>query len=112
MIKGLTIEVEVPQDEAEGMTMVITVMAQAIPTFPEGEVDPFKDGHGGRMVFNQEEGAMHHKWEQETQSTGAYRSISIFAVYAETKAITTISATPYNTWLMQYKANKHRATTL
>ena len=111
-IKGLTIEEEVPQDEVEGMTMVITAMAWAILTSPEGEVDPFKGGHGGHMVSNQEEGATHRKREQETQSTGVYCSISIFAVYVETKAIMTINAIPYNTWPMQYKPIKHRATTL
>ena len=112
MIKGLTIEAEAPQDEAEGMTIITMVMAQAIPIFPEGEVDPFQDGHGGRVVINQGEGATLHRLEQETWSTGAYRSIDMFAVYAETKATMTTSATPYNTWLMHYKANKHRAITL
>ena len=112
MIKGLAIEEEVPQDEAEGMTMVITAMARAILTSPEEEVDPFKDGHGGRVVSNQEEGATHCKREQETRSTGVYHSISIYAVYVETKVIMTINAIPYNTWPMQYKPIKHRATTL
>ena len=110
MIKGLTTEAGASQEEAEGTTMAITVMA--IPITLEVEVDPFKDDHGGRMVFNQEEGVMHRKREQETQSTGVYRSISIFVVYAEIKAITTTNAIPYNTWLMLYKANKHRAITL
>ena len=110
MIKGLTIEAEAPQEEEEGMTMVTTVTV--IPTTLEIGVDPSKDAHGGRVVSNQEEEVMYRKREQETQNTGVYRSISIYAVYAETKATTTINVIPYNTWLMLYKANKHRATTL
>ena len=110
MTKGLTTEAGASQEEAEGMTMVITVMA--IPITLEVEVDPFKDDPGGRMVFNQEEGVMHHKREQETLSIEASHSISTFVVYAEIKAIMTTSAIPYNTWLMQYKANKHRVITL
>ena len=110
MIKGLTTEAEAPREEEEGMTMVITVMA--IPTILEIEVDPSKDVHGGHVVFNQEEEVMHRKQEQETRNTGVYRSISIYVVYAETKATTTINVIPYNTWLMLYKANKYRATTL
>ena len=112
MIKGLIIEAEAPPDEAEGMTIIIMVMARAIHIFPEGEVDPFKDSHGGRMVIFQGEGATLHRLEQETQNTGAYCSIDTFAVYAETKVTMTTSAIPYNTWLMHYKANKHRAITL
>ena len=110
MIKGLTTEAEVPQEEEEGMTMVITVMA--IPTILEIEADPSRDVHGGHVVFNQEEEVMHRKREQETRNTRVYRSISIYVVYAETKATTTINVIPYNTWLMLCKANKHRATTL
>ena len=53
MIKGLIIEAEAPQDKAEGMTIIIMVMAWAIHIFPEGEVHPFKDGHGGRVVIIQ-----------------------------------------------------------
>ena len=53
MIKGLTIEAEAPQEEEEGMTMVITVTA--IPTTLEIEVDPSKDVQVGCVVSNQEE---------------------------------------------------------
>ena len=110
MIKGLTTEAGASQEEAEGMTTAIMVMAT--PTTLGVEVDPFKDDLGGHVVINHEEGVMHRKREQETQSTGVYCSINIFAVLAEIKAITTTSAIPYNTWLMQYKANKHRVITL
>ena len=109
MTKGLTIEAEASQEEEEGTTMVIAVMA--IPTILEVEVDPSKDVHGGHVVFNQEEEVMHRKREQETQNTGAYRNIGTYAVYAETKATMTINVIPYNIWLMLYKANEHRATT-
>ena len=110
MIKGLTIEAEAFQEEAEGMITVTTVME--IHTTLEVEVDPSKDVHGGRVAFNQEEEVMHRKREQETQNTGVYRSIGIYAVYAETKATMTINVIPYNTWLMLCKVNKHRAITL
>ena len=110
MIKDLTIEAEAPQEEKEGMTMVTVVTV--IPFTLEIGVDLSKDVHGGHVVFNQEEEVMHRKWEQETQNTGAYHSISIYAVYAETKVTMIINVIPYNTWLMLYKANKDRAITL
>ena len=106
MIKGLTTEAGASQEEAEGMTTAIMVMATPITLGVE--VDPFKDDLGGHVVFNHEEGVMHHKREQETQSIGVYRSINIFVAFAEIKAIMTTSAIPYSTWLMQYKASKHR----
>ena len=110
MIKGLVIEAEAPQVGEEGMTMVI--MDTATPTTLEIEVDRSKDDHGGRGVSNQEEEDIHRKREQETQNIGVYRSISIYVVYVEIKATMTISAIPYNIWLMLYKANKHRDITL
>ena len=110
MIKDLTIEAEAPQEEEEGMTMVTAVTV--IPFTLEIGVDLSKDVHGGRVVSNQEEGVMHRKREQETQNRGVYRSISTYAVYAETKVTMIINVIPYNTWIMLYKANKDRAITL
>ena len=94
MIKGIIIEAEASQEEAEGMRMVM--VETAIPITLEVEEDPFKDDPGGHVGFNHEEGGMCRKLEQETQSIGVYHSIDISAGYAEAKAIMIISAIPSN----------------
>ena len=110
MVKGLTIEVEASQEEAEGM--ITAIMAITTPIILEVEVDPFKDDLGGHAGINRMEGVIHHKREQETPSIGAYHNINTFAVYAEIKAIMTTNAIPSSTWLMQYRASKHKGITL
>ena len=76
--------------------MRMVTMEMAIPITLGVEVDPFKDDPGGHVGFNHEEGVMHRKQEQETQSIGVYRSIDTFAGFAETKAIMITSAIPSN----------------